>query len=100
MIPSSITINYNFTKQLNNIKINPIALHQVVMNLLINAKDAIEDNVGTIDINIHQAYFNNNECISCHQTFAGDFICLEVDFSYAAFKNSITHRHIKCHYFK
>ena len=78
MIPSSITINYNFTKQLNNIKINPIALHQVVMNLLINAKDAIEDNVGTIDINIHQAYFKNNECISCHQTFAGDFICLEV----------------------
>jgi len=78
MIPSSISISYHFEKNIKNIKINPIALHQVIMNTLINAKDAIDNNVGNISINLYQSVMKNKKCIACHDAFNGEFVCLEI----------------------
>jgi len=78
MIPSSITIHHHFEKNIKHISINPIALHQVIMNLLINAKDAAEDNVGKIAINLYQQKLNQCNCTSCHDFFSGDYVCIEI----------------------
>ncbi len=78
MIPSSITISHCFEEDLSNIKINPIGLHQIILNLLINAKDAISSQVGNITVNVYRHQQKSNRCLSCHDYFEGDFICLEI----------------------
>ena len=78
MLPSSITIQQQFDKNVDHININPIALHQVIMNILINAKDAILENVGTISIHLSQEKVSINKCDSCHSSYSGQFVCIEI----------------------
>ncbi|PCJ48162.1 MAG: hypothetical protein COA74_09865 [Gammaproteobacteria bacterium] len=78
IIPSSITINHHFEKDINKIRINPIALHQLIMNLLINAKDAMKSNVGEISIKLLQVKLDSYKCMSCHDSFSGQYVCIEI----------------------
>ncbi len=78
MIPSSITINHHFEKELHQIQINPVALHQIILNLMVNAKDAISDQLGEITVRSYQSFQKSTKCLSCHETFTGDYLCIEV----------------------
>jgi len=78
MIPSSISITHQFESNLEKIKINPIALHQVILNLLVNAKDAISTQVGEISVRVYRTTQTSAKCISCHESFGGTYICIEV----------------------
>jgi len=91
-IPSSITINHQFEKGLKNIQINPVALHQVILNLVVNAKDAISDQVG--DITVRSYAFNQKgcKCLSCHQNFDGEYLCIEVTDSGAGIPSELMER--------
>jgi len=78
MIPTSIEIIPTISKNCPKIQINPISLHQVLLNHLVNAKDAIIDEVGSIKINMFPVFDVNMDCISCHDHFNGSYVAIEI----------------------
>ncbi|RLA04860.1 MAG: hypothetical protein DRQ47_02600 [Gammaproteobacteria bacterium] len=78
MLPSSITIKHQLGDHIDNVHINPIALHQIIMNLLINAKDSAENDIGSIAIKLSQETIQSCKCASCHKYYDGEYVCIEV----------------------
>ena len=78
MIPSSIDIRQSHSKNLPKIEINPISLHQIILNHLINAKDAFPDFSGVIEINTYPAMGITQTCRSCQQEFSGNYVAIEI----------------------
>ena len=76
VLPSSLQLQVNRHGQLPKIDVDPLALHQVLMNLLINARDAM-DAQGSIDINLY-SQSEPFSCASCHQHIIGTYIIFEV----------------------
>ena len=77
VMPSSIKINADLTDQLPMIKMDSVQLQQIMMNLFMNAKDAMEGE-GTLDINLGWHRNMDAECLACHRQLSGDWIELEV----------------------
>ncbi|NNJ72922.1 MAG: response regulator [Enterobacterales bacterium] len=78
MIASSVNINASYSKHCPKIKINPISLHQVLLNHLINAKDAMHDDSGKIQINLFPAFRVSQTCQSCQGRFTGNYVAVEI----------------------
>ena len=76
-IPSTIKINYALNSETPRILANPVQLNQVVLNLCINARDAIADH-GQIDIMLHQQTYAQITCASCKAPLHGNFVELSV----------------------
>ncbi|MDR3393446.1 MAG: PAS domain-containing protein [Parasulfuritortus sp.] len=76
-IPSSIRIETHFADDVPDIAIDSVAFHQILMNLVINARDAIGEK-GLIDITLRSLQADNLECVACHQLFSGDYVELIV----------------------
>ncbi len=61
-----------------NISMEPVQLQQMVMNLCVNARDAMHGK-GRLDLRLeiihHQCPL---ECTSCHETIQGDYVALSV----------------------
>ena len=80
LIPSSIKLNLKIRN--NNLKsyieVDPVQFNQSVMNLVINAKDAIVDEIGKIDVSLEYLPQVKGICDSCHTTFSGKYIQLSV----------------------
>ena len=80
VIPSSINLKLKIRD--NNLKhyieIDPVQFNQSIMNLVINAKDAIKDDTGSIDVSLEYLVNVKGICDSCHSTFSGNFIRLSV----------------------
>ena len=73
-LPSSIQIDFQCKeKDLSQISIDPVRLHQVVMNLVINARDAIEGK-GKISISVKHYQEKPTECLSCHDIIDGEYV--------------------------
>jgi len=75
VLPSSIVI----TKHINTrtfIKSNNIKLHQLVMNLCINARDAMKD-VGHLEVGI-RPYSRKESCSSCAESIRGEYVELYI----------------------
>ena len=77
LIPSTIEIQTAFEDDLPSVVVNEVSLQQVLMNLCINARDAIEGN-GLIQIAVREYHADGDECASCHQSLKGSFIELSV----------------------
>jgi len=77
VMPSSIKINVEFESQLPDIKMDAVQLQQIMMNLFLNAKDAMEGE-GTIDIKLGWHHELGVECIACHKLIDGDWLELSV----------------------
>ena len=77
VIPSSIDIEYTFEDNLPDIMMDSIQLHQIIMNLAINAKDAM-DGSGKLRINLDWIQQIDSECSTCHKHIDGDWIKLSV----------------------
>ena len=77
IIPSSIEIKSYIDETLPAVLIEPVKLQQLLMNLCVNARDAM-DNKGllTVELNLHEDVSNN--CLICHQHIKGDWINLSV----------------------
>ena len=76
-IPSTISLNYEISDTDIQIHIEPIQLHQIILNLGINARDAI-GNYGSIDINITKEHIESNYCDSCQHQFEGEFVKIKI----------------------
>ncbi|MDH5600573.1 MAG: PAS domain-containing protein [Gammaproteobacteria bacterium] len=80
LIPSSINLNLKIrSNNINHyIEVDPVQFHQGLMNLVINAKDAIKSGSGNIDVSLKYMSNVKHICNSCHLGFSGKFIQLSV----------------------
>ena len=76
-LPDSINLNLYIQKTSAWIKSDATHLQQALVNLVINARDAIHKH-GNIDIHIEQARIDKTVCGSCHQDFTGEYIIFSV----------------------
>jgi PAS domain S-box-containing protein len=75
-IPSTITINLHIEDELLKVHIVPVQLHQILLNLIINARDAI-DEYGQIDLRVAK-YFGHGICNACNKDFSGEYVEVSV----------------------
>lgn len=80
MIPANISLNNHIdASQDACIKFNRSEFSQAIMNLCINARDAITA-PGEINLSMTEERFSGNAyCASCHETISGEFLCLKVE---------------------
>lgn len=76
-LPSSIQIETEIESNLPAVMMNETQLNQILMNLAINSRDAM-DSVGRIDIRLGWVRNLNTESSVSHQTITGDWIELSV----------------------
>ena len=75
-IPSTIVIDNQFESDLPAVMIDPVQVQQVIINLLINARDAIEGN-GRIDLDVKRAQ-KDAVCRTCGEAFKGEYVDIVV----------------------
>ena len=77
-LPASIALDARIADDLPPVRFGPVKLHQVLLNLCINARDAL---AGKGSIAIRAAAVNLEQfcaCDSCHQDFRGDYVVISV----------------------
>lgn len=77
IIPSSIHIELVMEENVDSIIMDPVQFQQILMNLIINSKDAL-DNTGHITISLSMQHQVKTECSACHQHLQGDWVELSV----------------------
>lgn len=76
-IPSSIQIRTAFSEGTASVLLDPVELHQIVTNLVINARDAL-GGVGSIQIALANRRRTRDTCSACHAVIDGEFVELSV----------------------
>ena len=77
-LPASIDLDARIAEDLPPVRFGPVKLHQVLMNLCINARDALSGK-GRIAIRAAAAKLDQFcACDSCHQDFRGDYVVVSV----------------------
>ena len=77
MISSSIRIKVDLSSNLPMVIANPVQLNQVIINICINARDAIGEK-GEISIGLHHHNEINERCTSCHASVSGEYVELSI----------------------
>ncbi|MEE4299650.1 MAG: response regulator [Pseudomonadales bacterium] len=78
VIPTSVSIDIDTDQSDATIRIDPVQFQQVLLNLLINARDAVGSN-GRIRIGIREARnVGPLQCSASGEFFSGDYVELEV----------------------
>lgn len=77
VLPSSIEIDLRMESDDLMVISNPVQLHQLIMNLCINARDAM-GGAGNITIELRRVTGLVTHCCSCHENISGDYIQLSV----------------------
>jgi CheY-like chemotaxis protein len=77
MMPSTIGFEMDSTDKDLYVLANPVQLNQVLLNLIINARDAMGES-GTITVDIARAHAEGAVCDSCHQSFDGEYVTVKV----------------------
>jgi PAS domain S-box-containing protein len=76
-LPSSLEITTELGSDVPCVLLDPLHVEQVLMNLCINARDAMGGK-GTVQISVRAADCSGCVCSSCHQPVAGSFVELAV----------------------
>ena len=77
IIPSSINITHSIDETLPNILIEPVKLQQLIMNLCVNARDAMDAH-GTLSISLTYRKNISDNCLICYKQFEGDWVQLTI----------------------
>jgi PAS domain S-box-containing protein len=75
-IPSSIELRCQIDSA-QSIRMDPGELNQVLVNLIINARDAVGDH-GAIDVHLHTVLLDGDICATSHQRLSGRYLALDV----------------------
>ncbi len=78
ILPSTIEIKLAFDDNIPAVMMDPVQLHQIVMNLCINARDAMEG-VGVISIKVLNVVTQETLCTSCQHKIQGSYLELCVE---------------------
>lgn len=78
VVTNGIGISASFEEENAMIKIDPVQLQQVIMNLVINARDAMKDGHGEIKLSVNIFEEKNHICSSCGHSFAGRWVELVI----------------------
>lgn len=76
-LPSSVELKIELDPTLPRVMLDPVQLEQILMNLCINARDAM-DGRGSLRITLSQRAHHDTVCASCRQAVAGDYVELAV----------------------
>jgi nitrogen fixation negative regulator NifL len=77
-MPASISIKAEMAKDLPQVLISPVRLHQILMNLGVNAHDAMADS-GALDIRVEALVLNDSTiCASCQCKCSGSHVMISV----------------------
>jgi len=76
-IPVGIDVVTCIEPSLPSVLIDPIEIQQVLINLVVNARDAIGEQ-GRIDITLKRTRIKHKACAVCHAIIDGDYVVLEV----------------------
>jgi len=77
ILPSTISIDLNYESHLPDILMNPAQLQQLLFNLCLNAKDAMNE-VGNLAIKLAFRQNTDFECADCQKMVRGDWVELSV----------------------
>ena len=77
-LDSRITINTDIAANLPSVYHDRIQIQQLLMNLLINASDAIGQCNGEVALSLQQESFHDRNCSSCMQPVSGEYTVLTV----------------------
>ena len=77
MLPTTIELKWQVDDQLPSLMADPVMLQQMLVNLCINARDAMQKH-GQITIQAREVFVDDGVCISCHGKFNGSYIELSV----------------------
>ncbi|MES2625712.1 MAG: ATP-binding protein [Pseudomonadota bacterium] len=77
VLPHELTVQIEIAENLPALQVDSLTLEQIVTNLVINARDAIEGE-GTISISLVPTTTTDSLCNACQQVFTGEFVCLSV----------------------
>jgi len=75
--PATVLIDAELDESISPIVVELTQLHQVVVNLLINSRDAIAGH-GQITVKLKQEHLKPTICNSCKENFEGDFVVLTI----------------------
>lgn len=76
-VPAGIEVVTRIEPSLPSVRIDPIEIQQVLINLAVNSRDAIGEQ-GRIDITLKRAKVNHEACAICDAIIDGDYVVLEV----------------------
>jgi len=77
-LPDTVAVIPDFEPSLPDMSFDPAHIHQIVMNLLINARDAVNGK-GTIRLSARRVSIDVPECCeSCRREFSGDYVAISV----------------------
>ena len=77
-LPSTMEIRLDANNKLPQVTVDPVHIEQILMNLCINARDAMEGN-GLLDISVQQIKCTTPcVCASCRNSLAGDYLQISV----------------------
>ncbi|MBF0609656.1 MAG: PAS domain S-box protein [Magnetococcales bacterium] len=69
-LPASISITTNFSRDSLEVSADPVQMHQILMNLFVNARDAMAGK-GRLDVEVFMEKGEKNLlCTSCHSLFS------------------------------
>jgi len=77
-MPSSIEMNLSIDDHLPSVATNAFKLSQMLMNLCVNAKDAMQG-IGTLEISLNLQQLNRLTCSACGEVIDGQYIQLQVE---------------------
>ena len=77
VIPSSVKIHFEYENDLPNVMVDPIQVQQALMNLCLNARDAMQG-VGMLNIKLGMQHGIDRECNACHKIVRGSWLELSV----------------------
>ena len=73
VLPSSIAMETVLDPDTPTVLLDTIGLQQIVLNLCINARDAM-NGTGSLTISVKKITLENAICSSCHQGFSGNHV--------------------------
>ncbi len=91
VLPSSIQIDLDLNPQLPKILMDEVQLQQIIMNLCLNARDAMNGE-GLLTIRLDWQSRVDAECIACHQSVVGDWIALSISDTGSGMSHEIIER--------